>query len=131
MQLRKPYIVIFTGYNSNITDFVENEDLWDVDNKEEFYGYYRCEIDGWKILKQSLYVIDTNSDDNKEFEKYIKMAKRVFERCKKFEPTVILASTNLAVWKSCFDKVFVIEDRYYEMSEWENIIRECIKLYKG
>lgn len=118
--LQKQYIVIFIG-ESPVTSFLEDKDLWDTDPEEECYGYYKVIIDGWRVIRQNLFTLDTGTHCLCD---YIKLSMKVFEECNRFEPTVILAESNLSCWQKCFNRVYVLNE---PCREWEALIKGCIR----
>src|ERR1700743_1790945 len=124
MTIGKEYIIIFSNEEAGQIEFTESDE-WDTDPNEEFYGYYKCEINGWKIIKQSSFILDSGDEESVCHD--INMSKRIFIQYNKLEPTIILACSHEKCWRKCFDTVYTKRDGPYSNEEWREIIKNCIR----
>lgn len=123
------YIIIYTGSSTSNYRFANDEQLWDrYQPEDEFYGYLKCEVNGWKILNQPLFVIDLDYDDDDGFQYYLKLALKTFDKYGKNDPLIILACTNRSVWKNTFEQVIEIDTRGYSNEKWLELIHYCIAI---
>jgi hypothetical protein len=111
-------VVIFTGIKTGKSSFLESES-----NQEyhEYYGSSCLNYNGWKILEQDSLIID---NQERCICHNLKLTSDCFLNSKLKSPMIFLVATNLKCWSSSIKNIHIFSQKYYNTSEWYNIIKD-------